>query len=156
LFFTNFIVLNRIQSFLKLNTNMKKLLMLFALVAFVGIGTTNAQSETVAKKECAKTSAACCSKAKAEGTAMKAEVNEAPVKATSAAATTETAKKECASTKSANGAACCSKDKAKGTAMKASVKDAPAKASGEAAAKKECTKTGSSCCSKGKATKEEN
>ena len=147
MFFTNFIALNRIQSFLKLNTNMKKLLMLFALVAFVGIGTANAQVKTAAKEECAKT----CSKAK--GTAMKAEVKEAPAKATSA--TAETEKASCSSAKSTAGAACCSKDKAKGTAMKASVKDAPAKASGEAAAKKECSKTGSSCCSKTKAAAKE-
>jgi hypothetical protein len=124
---------------------MKKLLMLFALVAFVGIGTANAQVKTAAKEECAKT----CTKTK--GTAMKAEVKEAPAKATSAEATTDTEKKSCSSAKSTAGTACCSKEKAQGTAMKASVKDTPAKASGEAAAKKECSKTGSSCCSKPKA-----
>jgi hypothetical protein len=104
LFFTIFIVLNRIQSFLKLSINMKKLLMLFALVAFVGIGTTNAQVETAAKKECAKTSASCCSKDKAKGTAMKASVKDAPAKASGEAA----AKKECTK----KDAACCSKTKA--------------------------------------------
>ncbi|NJN77587.1 MAG: hypothetical protein HC803_04060 [Saprospiraceae bacterium] len=149
MFFTNFIPVKSIKSFLKINTTMKKLLMLFALVAFVGIGTANAQVKTETKKECAKT----CTAAK-EGTAMKAEVKEAPAKATSATAEVETEKKACSSTK-AEGAACCSKDKAKGTAMKASVKDAPAKASGEAAAKKECSKKGSSCCSKAKATEKE-